>query len=88
MLFKIEKLVDIITISVQAYSKRSIHIQKFILQKLLTLNPCPVYGWKGNLSQCARNNSVFQGELCAVLEELGYQFDICLVTRGAHIECL
>jgi hypothetical protein len=34
---------------VQGYSKRSIHFQKFILQKLLTLNPCPVYGWKGNL---------------------------------------
>jgi hypothetical protein len=36
---------------VQGYSKRSIHIQKFILQKLLVLNPCPVYGWKGNLSK-------------------------------------
>jgi hypothetical protein len=31
--------------------KRSTHFQKFILQKLLTLNPCPVYGWKGNLSK-------------------------------------
>jgi hypothetical protein len=31
--------------------KRSIHFQKFILQKLLTLNPCPVYGRKGNLSK-------------------------------------
>jgi hypothetical protein len=36
---------------VQVYSKRSINFQKFILQKLLTLNPCHVYGWKGNLSE-------------------------------------
>jgi hypothetical protein len=36
---------------IQGYSKRSIHFQKFILQKLLTLNPYPVYGWKGNLSK-------------------------------------
>jgi hypothetical protein len=36
---------------IQGYSKRSIHFQKFILQKILTLNPCPVYGWKGNLSK-------------------------------------
>jgi hypothetical protein len=33
---------------IQGYSKRSIHFQKCILQKLLMLNPCPVYGWKGN----------------------------------------
>jgi hypothetical protein len=26
-------------------------LKKFILQKLLILNPCPVYGWKGNLSK-------------------------------------
>jgi hypothetical protein len=38
-------------IIIQGYSKRSIHFQKFILQKLLMLNPCPVYGWKGNLSK-------------------------------------
>jgi hypothetical protein len=31
--------------------KRSKHFQKFILQKLLTLNPYPVYGWKVNLSK-------------------------------------
>jgi hypothetical protein len=36
---------------IQGYSKRSIHFQKFILQKLLTLNPCPVYGWKLNHSE-------------------------------------
>jgi hypothetical protein len=36
---------------IQGYSIRSIHFQKCILQKLLRLNPCPVYGWKGNLSQ-------------------------------------
>jgi hypothetical protein len=44
-----------------------------ILQKLLTLNPCSVYGWKGNLSKfwsesparCARNNSLCQGVLCS-----------------------
>jgi hypothetical protein len=35
---------------IQGYSKRSIHFKKVILQKLLTLNPCPVYGRKGNLS--------------------------------------
>jgi hypothetical protein len=35
---------------IQGYSKRSIHFQKFILQKILTLNPCSVCGWKGNLS--------------------------------------
>jgi hypothetical protein len=37
-----------VTEPVQGYSKRSIHFQKFILQKLQTLNPCLVYGWKGN----------------------------------------
>jgi hypothetical protein len=83
---------------IQGYSKRNIYFKKFILQKLLTLNPCPVYGWKGNLSKfwfesppgarCTRNNSVCQGELCAVWEEMDYQFGICRVTRGAHIECL
>jgi hypothetical protein len=31
---------------IEGYSKRSVHFQK-----LLTLNPCPVYGWKGNLSK-------------------------------------
>jgi hypothetical protein len=31
--------------------KRSLHFQRFILQKLLTLNPCAVFGWKGNLSK-------------------------------------
>jgi hypothetical protein len=36
---------------IQGYSKRSTHFQTFILQKLLTLNPCTVYGWKGNLSE-------------------------------------
>jgi hypothetical protein len=36
---------------IQGYSKISIRFQKLILQKLLTLNPCPVYGWKGNLSK-------------------------------------
>jgi hypothetical protein len=36
---------------VQGNSKRSIHFQKFILQKLLTLYPCPAYGWKGYLSK-------------------------------------
>jgi hypothetical protein len=35
-------------INIQGYSKRSILFQKFIIQKLLTLNPCPVYGWKRN----------------------------------------
>jgi hypothetical protein len=39
------------TIPIQGYSKKSIHFQKFILQKLLKLNPCPVCGWKGNLSK-------------------------------------
>jgi hypothetical protein len=34
---------------IQGYSKISINFKKFILQKLLTLNPCSVYGWKGNL---------------------------------------
>jgi hypothetical protein len=38
-------------IVIQGYSKRSIQFQKFILQKLLKLNPCHVYGWKGNLSK-------------------------------------
>jgi hypothetical protein len=37
--------------TIQGYSKWSIHFQKCILQKLLTLNPCPVYGWKGNHSK-------------------------------------
>jgi hypothetical protein len=37
--------------NIQGYSERSIYFQKFILQKLLTLNPHPVYGWKGNLSK-------------------------------------
>jgi hypothetical protein len=36
---------------IQNYSKRSIHFQKIILRKLLLLNQCPVYGWKGNLSK-------------------------------------
>jgi hypothetical protein len=36
---------------IQGYSKRSINFQKFILQKILTLNPCPLWGWKGNLSK-------------------------------------
>jgi hypothetical protein len=40
-----------IKLNIQGYSKSSIHFQKFILQKLLTLNPCPVYEWKGNLSK-------------------------------------
>jgi hypothetical protein len=31
--------------------KKKYTLQKFILRKLLTLNPCPVYGWKGNLSE-------------------------------------
>jgi hypothetical protein len=39
------------TLKIQGYSKRSIHFQKCILQKLLTLNPCPVNGWKGNFSK-------------------------------------
>jgi hypothetical protein len=60
-------------IIIQGYSKRSIHFQKFILQKLLMLNPCPMYRLKGNLSKfgfesparCARNNSVCQGKLCS-----------------------
>jgi hypothetical protein len=127
---------------IQGYFKRSTHFQIFILQKLLTLNTCPVSGWKGNLSKlwfesrarCARNNSVCQGpcvqnggkrtgesflrsgirqdvsvkcattfsdtswkhsanrkvylRLVQVWEELDYRFDICRVTRGAHIECL
>jgi hypothetical protein len=55
------------------YWKRFIHFQKFILQKLLILNPCPMYGGKGNLSKfwyesparCAHNNSVCQGVLCS-----------------------
>jgi hypothetical protein len=61
--------------AIQGYSRRSIHFRKFILQKLLMLNPCPVYGWKGNLSssdfnlppysRCAYNNSVCQGVLCS-----------------------
>jgi hypothetical protein len=38
-------------VDIQRHSKRSINFQKFILQKLLMLNPCPVYGWKGNLSK-------------------------------------
>jgi predicted secreted protein len=39
------------TAYIQGYSKRSTHFQKFILQELLTPNPCPVYGWKGNFSK-------------------------------------
>jgi hypothetical protein len=39
------------TDEIQDYSKRSINFQKFILQKLPMPNPCPVYGWKGNLSK-------------------------------------
>jgi hypothetical protein len=31
--------------------QKNIHFQKFILQKLLVLNPCSVYGWKGDLSK-------------------------------------
>jgi hypothetical protein len=38
-------------LEIQGYSEKSVNFQKFILQKLLTLNPCPVYGWKGNLSK-------------------------------------
>jgi hypothetical protein len=37
--------------NIQGYSKRNIYFQKFILQKLLSLNLCPVYRWKGNLSE-------------------------------------
>jgi hypothetical protein len=33
------------------YSKRSIHFQKFILQNILKLKPCPVCRWKGNFSK-------------------------------------
>jgi hypothetical protein len=36
-------------VNIQGYWKRSIHFQKFILQKLRTLNPCLLCGWKGNL---------------------------------------
>jgi hypothetical protein len=65
---KCRAIIYTLHIIVQGYSKRSTHFQKFILQKLLTLNPCPVYGWKGNLSKFwtesparyARNNSVYQ----------------------------
>jgi hypothetical protein len=46
----VREISDVPTI-IQGYSKTSINFQKFILQKLLTLNPCPVYGWKGNLSK-------------------------------------
>jgi hypothetical protein len=31
--------------------KKKYTLSKINLQKLLTLNPCPVYGWKGNLSK-------------------------------------
>jgi hypothetical protein len=36
---------------IQGYSKRNIHLQKFILQKLLTLSLYPVHRWKGALSK-------------------------------------
>jgi hypothetical protein len=31
--------------------KKKYTLSKICLKKLLTLNPCPVYGWKGNLSK-------------------------------------
>jgi hypothetical protein len=39
------------TIQIQGCSEISIHFRKFILQKLLKLNPCPVYRRKGHLSK-------------------------------------
>jgi hypothetical protein len=78
--------------------KKSIHIQKFILQKLLTLNPCPVYKWKeishsSDIDDLKRRiteavAAVTCDMLRRVWEELDYRCDICRVTRGAHIECL
>jgi hypothetical protein len=83
---------------VQGYPKRNINFQKIILQKLLTLNQCPVYGWKGNLSSSdiddrkQRITEAVAAVNCDLLrlvwEELDYRFDICRVTRGAHIQCL
>jgi hypothetical protein len=47
----VKRIDYVINTEVQSYSKRNIIFQKFILQKLLIINPCPVYGWKGNLSK-------------------------------------
>jgi hypothetical protein len=76
MKFRIVQIMNICTHLVQGYSKRSIHFQKCILQKLLTLNPCPVYEWKGNLSKfwfepppgarCARNDCLPRGVMYSV----------------------
>jgi hypothetical protein len=78
--------------------EKNINFQKFILQKLLALNPCPVYGWKGNLSSPdiyylkQRITDAVAAVICDILqrvwEELDYRFDICRVTLGAHIEYL
>jgi hypothetical protein len=40
-----------IAYTIQGDSKSSINFQKFVLQELLTLNPCHVYGLKINLSK-------------------------------------
>jgi hypothetical protein len=47
VLFRIPKdyMLYVVVVILQGYSKRSIHFQKFILQKIT------VYGWKGNLSK-------------------------------------
>jgi hypothetical protein len=78
--------------------QKEVHFQKFILQELLMLNPYPVYGWKGKLSSPDIDDlkrriieavaAVTCDMLRRVWEELDYRFDICRVTRGAHIECL
>jgi hypothetical protein len=88
---------DFSALLIQAYSKRSIHFQEFILQKLLTLNPCPVDGKEisqsSDIDDLKRRVTeavavVTYDMLRPVCEELDYRFDTCRVTRGAHIECL
>jgi hypothetical protein len=83
---------------IQGFSKRSIHFQKFILQQLLTLNPCPVYGWKGNLSkfwyrwsEAARHWGCSCCCLWHAATSVGKAgLSILRLPRhtGAHIECL
>jgi hypothetical protein len=60
------KLFSLCRFQIQGYSKRSIHFQKFILQKTTDAKSMPYVRMKENLSKfwfesparCARNNSV------------------------------
>jgi hypothetical protein len=83
---------------IHGYSKRSIHFQKYILQKLLTLNHILCTDGK-EISQSSDINNLKRriseavaavtcDMLRRVWEELDYRFDIRRLTHGVHIECL